>query len=174
MTPTRDTEDNLLLFQVLGFVGLLLIALGEAALGYFPALFGAAPKLLLICFFVFSIYLPAAFPLVSIFLVGVIFDLIQGSPFGFTSALLIMVQVIVLNRRFTLQQSDSGMIWYEFTLTMLAVLTFTLITMVLYWGRIPAPQPLLFQYSLSILLFPLVNWLIQLVMGIATMLEETQ
>ena len=77
-------------------------------------------------------------------------------------------------RRPMLMQTESGSIWYEFTIMMLAMMLFMLTVIVAFTGNLPALQPLLFQFSLTVLMFPMMNWMYHLIMGFAAMLEQVR
>ena len=174
MSGIDQKNDSKLLGQVLAFVGLLAFSMAENGLGYFPSLYGSVPKLSFTMLFVLCFYHPAIMPLISVFLVGVMHDLSQANPIGYTSALMVMAHCWIMFRRPMLMQTESGSIWYEFTIMMLAMMLFMLTVIVAFTGNLPALQPLLFQFSLTVLMFPMMNWMYHLIMGFAAMLEQVR
>ena len=172
MNSALEDDDTRLLGQVLAFLALLLCSFAENGLGYFPGLFGNVPKLTLIVLFVLYFYHPPIAPLPSIALAGLVHDLIHGQPLGYTSALMLVAHGWITMRKPLLARAESGSLWYEFT-TMMAIVTLLMLaTLVVYSGRFPALQPLVFQFGLTVLIFPVVNWVYHLVIGFASLLED--
>ena len=165
-------DDARLLGQVLAFLVLLACSFAENGLGHFPGLFGSVPKLTLVVLFMVCLYHPTAMPLVSVVLVGLVHDLIQANPPGYSSGLMLVVHGLVAYRRPSLAQEERGAVWIEFTAMMAVVALLVFLTLLLYSGRMPALQPLIFQYGLTVLAFPVVSWIHQLFLGFASMLEQ--
>lgn len=174
MTPIQQSDENRLLVQVLGFVGLLLVSFAENGLGYFPALYGSVPKLAMIVLFILCLKVPLAMPLVTVFSIGLIHDLVQANPLGHTSALMVLLHLVAQFRQPVLQQAESGAVWYEFTILMLVLMVLTIMALLVHSGTVPALQPLLFQFGLTVLIFPVINWVFELLTGFAAMVEKAQ
>lgn len=167
----RGDVDARLLSQVLAFLLLLLCSLAENGLGYFPALYGSVPKLTLIVLFVLYYYHPQTLPLLPVVVVGLVHDVIQANPVGYTSGLMLVAHGWVEMRRQTMAQAESASVWYEFTKMMAAISLLMLFALVLYTGQVPAIQPLVFQLSLTVLIFPVVNWIHYIIGSIVALLE---
>ena len=167
-----DDDDTRLLGQVIAFLALLLCSLAENGLGHFPGLYGSVPKLTLIVLFIVCFFHPAMMPLVSLVLVGLLHDLIQANPLGYTSGLMLVVHGWIEMRRQALVQAESGSVWYEFSVMMAVVTLLVLAALTLYSGSVPALQPLVFQLSLTVLVFPVANWVYHVGIGFAALIEE--
>ena len=172
MNSGLEDDDTRLLGQVLAFSALLLCSFAENGLGNFAGLFGNVPKLTLIALFVFYFYHPPIVPLPSVVLAGLLHDLVHGQPLGYTSALMLVAHGWISTRRPLLAQAESGSIWYEFTMMMAVVTLLVYVALAFYSARMPALQPLIFQFSLTVLLFPVVNWAYHLVTGFVSLLED--
>ncbi|XDZ64804.1 hypothetical protein AB8880_07670 [Alphaproteobacteria bacterium LSUCC0684] len=159
MTPHEEHEGPLLLPQVIGFVGMLTLAFAESALGHMPIFFGSVPRIMLIMLFILTLQLPAALPTSMVVIVGLVYDLVQGSPLGYTVSLMVIVQAAVMWRRVRLADADAGTVWSEFGLVMAVVQIYGLLVLVLYTGHFPAIGPVLFQFASTVLLFPILYWL---------------
>ena len=165
-------DDARLLGQVLAFLILLACSFAENGMGQFPGLFGCVPKLTFVVVFMVCLYHPTAIPLASVVLVGLVHDLIQGNPLGYSSGLMLVVHGWVAHRRLALAQLEKASVWIEFTALMAVVALLVIFALLLYSGRMPALQPLIFQYGLTVLAFPVVNWVHQLALDFASMLEQ--
>jgi len=159
VTPQQEYEGQVLLPQVLGFVGMLSLAFSESALGHMPIFFGSVPRIMLIMLFIMTLLLPGALPTVMVVVVGLVYDLVQGNPLGYTVSLMVIVQAAAMLRRVRLADVDAGTIWSEFGLVMAIVQIYGLLVLVLYTGHFPAIGPILFQFASTVLLFPILYWL---------------
>ena len=158
MSKTPRHADQDLLFQVLGTVSLLLLAFVETALGLFPFLYGSAPYLIMMVMVCLALHLPVAVPAIAVVLAGLLFDLLQGAPVGFTSSQLLLAIMIVMARRPLLIHADAGTVWYEFAL-MLGVLQIYGYAVISIWsGSLPSVGVFVFQLALTVLIFPVINW----------------
>ena len=99
MSKTPRHADRDLLFQVLGTISMCVLAFVEMAFGQFPVFYGSAPLIMVIGVVILVHYLPDALPLVAVVLAGLVFDLLQGVPPGFTSSLLLLAMIVSLSRR---------------------------------------------------------------------------
>ncbi|MGC6485448.1 MAG: hypothetical protein ACON4P_07235 [Candidatus Puniceispirillales bacterium] len=160
MTKIPRHADRELLFQVLGTVALLVMAFVEIALGQYPVFFGSTPQIMLMTAVLTLIYLPVALPLIAIVLAGIIFDLVQGAPLGFSTGMLVLASMVVLSRRSMLIHADASTVWYEFALILFGVQVYSLVIITLWAGEVPAVRPLLSQYGITVLLFPVLNWML--------------
>jgi len=167
-----DTGDQILLAQVAGSAGMLLLAFAESALGQIPLFFGNAPRILLIMVFILNFLRPGLLPLGVTVLVGMVYDLVQGNPLGYTSSVMIVVQAWVEWRRTRLANADAGIIWSEFCLIMMVVQIFGLVVVMFYTGHLPAIRPVVFQFAASVFLFPVLYWLSVLLGNISVVFQR--
>ena len=168
-----EDEDDIRLFgQVLAFVVLLLCSFSENGLGLFPGLYGSVPKVTFIVLFVIHLYHPQALPVFTVVLVGLVHDLVQVQPLGYSSGLMLVAHGWLEHRRQTLVQAETGTVWYEFTVMMGVVAVLMLSAVTLYSGHLPAIQPLAFQFGLTVLMFPVAHWVYHIMASFASMLEQ--
>ena len=156
MSKTPRHADRDLLFQVLGTISMCVLAFVEMAFGQFPVFYGSAPLIMVIGVVILVHYLPDALPLVAVVLAGLVFDLLQGVPPGFTSSLLLLAMIVSLSRAPVLAHADAGTVWYEFAFVLAGLYSFGLNT---FWsGAVPAIRPYVFQYAVTVLIFPMLFW----------------
>lgn len=158
MNKTPKHADQDLLYQVLGTVALVVLAFVETALGQFPLFYGSAPMIMVMVIWGGVLYLPIAVPPVAIILAGFVFDLSQGVPLGFTPSLLLLGVMMLNYRRPFLIHADAGTIWYEFTALAAVLQIYSYIVVMLFSGGIPAFGPFIFQFGMTVFLFPIVHW----------------
>lgn len=118
------------------------------------------PCLALIAVFYWSIYRPDRLPYTATFLLGLIQDLLSGSPVGLTSLVLLMVQGIVISqRRFFLGKSFL-VVWWAFLLVAPAAALTGWAVSSLFFGSVLALGPVALQCLLAILLYPPLTWVL--------------
>ncbi|MGU9961925.1 MAG: hypothetical protein ACNYPF_02760 [Candidatus Puniceispirillales bacterium WSBS_2018_MAG_OTU23] len=159
--------DQVLFRQVLSFIGLMFLALVESALGQVPTFYGAAPKLVFCMLFVISVRFPRAAPLLPVMLVGLVFDVIQASPFGYTSSQYLIILTYSQIRQIVLAEADATSLWVEFTLVVFIIIIYMMIIFSLYTGALPPFSEMVFQIGLTVLLFPIVNWVFDIYKNIS-------
>ena len=155
-------SDQILFQRVMGLMALIFVVFVESALGHIPAFFGAAPKLTICFLFILTIKFPFSMTLLMPFVAGLIFDLIQGSPLGYSSSVYLLVYMVAEWRRPVLIDSDVGVLWFEFVLMILGLMFYTVGFFAIYEGRLPPLAEIVFQAGLSVLIFPLVRRVVHL------------
>jgi len=160
VTSQPENQDQLLMSQVIGVVGMVTLAFAESALGHMPLFYGSVPRIMLIMLFIVTLLVPGALPTVMMFVIGIVYDLVQGNPLGYTASLMMIVQMAVILRRLRMTDADAGIVWSEFSLVMAVVQIYGLLVLVLYTGHLPAIRPIVFQFATSVLLFPILYWLV--------------
>ena len=154
MVIAPSSSHPTLAHQMMVAAVLFLITMTETSLGYFSFFHGTTPKLLIAMVFVMSVFNKEDIHLITLILVGVIFDSLQGAPFGYTTAALVLVNIIgsLGKRRFS--NAPVSFLWLDFAIVMAFVMLYCWISITLYYQAFPSLGPLIFQYSSSVLLFP--------------------
>jgi rod shape-determining protein MreD len=138
-------------------MAVLLLVLSGVPLGL-PGLRGLAPAFALPIVFFWSIWRPALVPPVALFGIGLLADLLGAAPLGVSSlALLLLGSAVDANRRL-LQRQSALTGWMYFGLH--AAATFGLVwllTSMLALTPMPV-EPALFQYALTVALYPLLGF----------------
>jgi rod shape-determining protein MreD len=105
--------------------------------------------------FFWCLYRPDLFGAGAAFATGLAHDALAGLPLGLTSlALLLVRHVVVVQQRFVVTRSFP-VIWCCFLLLALAALALRWAVSCLWWGRLFAPQPIIFELLLTLALYPL-------------------
>lgn len=162
MLRLSQESDQILFQQVIGFVILVFAVFVESALGHISALFGSAPKLVFCLLFILSLRFPHTMTLFSVFTAGLVFDLIEGNPLGLTSSIYLIIMTASEWRRQFLLDADAGTVWSEFVLLIFGIMVYGMVIFGLYEGHLPPFSEMLFQIGLTVLIFPVLNWLIDL------------
>ena len=148
--------------QLLAFAALFAVLFIEIALGYFPAFYGLAPKLMMALLYIMLVYDEEPVRLASLVALGIIYDSTQGNPLGYTSGGLILIAIFGLLARRRLFRPPFSTLWLEFATIMLVLFIYAITIMTLYHQAPPPAAYVLFQFSATVLLLPLVLALHQL------------
>ncbi|HEX5079356.1 MAG TPA: rod shape-determining protein MreD [Geminicoccaceae bacterium] len=110
--------------------------------------------------FFWSLYRPDLFGAGAAFATGLAHDALAGLPLGLTSLVLLLVRhVMAAQRRFFVAR-PFPVIWCCFVLLALAALALRWALCCLWWGRLFAPQPLVFELLLTLAFYPVATLLL--------------
>lgn len=127
---------------------------------HLPGFAGVAPVLPLMGVYYWAIYRPDLLPAWAAFLVGVLYDILAGTPLGVHALVLLLVQGVAAGqRRFFLGKSFM-VAWWAFGLLAAGSAGLSWILVAILSGQILDPRPVLFQYMLTLGLFPLLTWVL--------------
>lgn len=148
-------------YQMMVASVLFMIMMVEISLGYFAVFQGATPKLLVAMVFLMAVFNKEDIHLINLVVIGLIFDSLQGAPFGYTSSVLLIVNIISIIGKRRFNSKLMSYLWLDFAMVMAVVMMYCWICITVYYKSLPATGPLIFQYSSSVLLFPVMIFLFQ-------------
>ena len=119
-----------------------------------PAFVEVTPAFAVMAVFYWTIYRPARFPYAATFGIGVLQDLLAGTPLGMTALALLIVQGVVASQRTFFRGKPFLVIWWGFSLVMPSVGLLTWIIGSACLGAVVPPLPIVVQVLLTMLLFP--------------------
>ncbi|WP_037493649.1 rod shape-determining protein MreD [Sneathiella glossodoripedis] len=116
------------------------------------------PSFLMISVFYWSLHRPYLLPAPVVFLLGLIFDILTGTPMGLTSLMLLVVHGIAVTQRQVFVGKAFVLSWWGFFLIGAGIAVFSwIVACVLELTIIPI-LPVFIQYGLTVLFFPLLAW----------------
>ena len=119
-----------------------------------PAFVEVTPAFAVMAVFYWTIYRPERFPYAATFGIGVLQDLLAGTPLGMTALVLLVVQGVVASQRTFFRGKPFLVIWWGFSLVMPAVGLLSWIISSAFLGALVPPLPVVVQVFLTLLLFP--------------------
>lgn len=123
-----------------------------------PGFAGIAPMLPLMGVYYWAIYRPDLLPAWAAFLIGLLYDIIGGTPLGVNALVLLLVQgVAAAQRKFFLGKSFL-VAWWAFGLLAAGAVGLSWLLVTILYGRVIDPTPVIFEYVLTMGLFPLLTW----------------
>ena len=149
-----DFSPNFPLQVLTAALGLTLVLL-ELSLAQWSVFHGAAPNLSYIFIYYMMIYHTKLLPIFSIFLMGIVGDVLLSDLVGGRATALILLSYAMQFRLLRLQQSDFSYLWADFALSCGFVLIFQLTFFSLLNMAVPSLGPIIFQFGATLILFPL-------------------
>ncbi|VAV98692.1 hypothetical protein MNBD_ALPHA05-1358 [hydrothermal vent metagenome] len=136
---------------LLGLLGVIILAL---PIRLFE---GAAPTPIipLVVVFFWSIYAPAYMPSVSVFLIGILQDLLTGGPLGLWAAVYLVTQFVVMSQRSYFLGREQKVVWLGFALAAASASLMLWLVMSLMSGGLLPVGGLLAQMATTVLIYPL-------------------
>ena len=132
----------------------LLLVLASALPWRLPAFAEVTPALIVMAVFYWTIYRPDCLPGTATFGLGLLQDLLTGTPPGMTAFILLSVQGVVASQRSFFLSRPFLVVWWGFALVMPAVGLAGWILSSACFGAIVPPLPVVIQVVLTVLLFP--------------------
>ncbi|WOI54116.1 rod shape-determining protein MreD [Parvularcula sp. LCG005] len=125
------------------------IRLGQ---GYIPT-----PLLPLIIVFLYSVYDPDALPAPVVFVLGLLHDLLYGGGFGVWASIYLSMKYLVHTQREYLNGRVRRVIWLAFAVASVTVGIVLWLEQSLLAGRWVALWPLVYQFFITIAVYPLAS-----------------
>lgn len=127
---------------------------------HIPAITGIMPMLPMMCVYYWAIFRPDLLPAWAAFLIGLLGDIVAGTPLGVNALVLLVVQgVSASQRRFFLGKSFL-VAWWAFGLLAAGAAGMTWVLTVMLVGKSIDGLPIMFQYMLTMGLFPILTRLL--------------
>ena len=145
-------SDLPLQFLAVAF-GLILVLI-ELGLAQWPFFHGAAPNLSLVFIYYVMIYHSKLLPTFSIFLIGILGDLLFSDLLGGRATALMLLAYVIQYRIARLQQIDFGQLWLDFAISITLISLFQLVLFMLLNMAIPSLNPIFFQIGVTLILLP--------------------
>lgn len=118
------------------------------------------PDLSLMAVFYWTVYRPDLLPLTAVFAIGLMQDLVTGGPIGVTPLILVGTYGILLNQRRVFLGKPFMLTWWGFMMVASASSLVSFLVACIGVGAIVPLQQAVLQYLSTLLLFPLVVWLL--------------
>ncbi|NKB48595.1 MAG: rod shape-determining protein MreD [Alphaproteobacteria bacterium] len=125
-----------------------------------PTLSDVAPAFALISLYYWAVFRPDLMPYAAVFGLGIVQDAVAGAPFGMYALVYLLVQALVLNQRRFIAGKPFWVFWSAFALVAPIATFAAWILASLARGTFLAPETTLVALVMTIILFPVVAWLL--------------
>ncbi|TNE37326.1 MAG: rod shape-determining protein MreD [Alphaproteobacteria bacterium] len=116
------------------------------------------PSFVGISVFYWSIHRPYLMNAPLVFLIGVLFDFLTGTPPGLTSLILLALHGIALTQRRVFIGKAFVLTWFGYILVAFGIAMLSWLIACLYSLALLPLMPVMTQYALSVLVFPMFAW----------------
>lgn len=124
-----------------------------------PGFGSIVPALSLMAVYYWSIFRPDLMSVFAVFCVGLFQDILFGLPLGVSALVLLLVRLTVVSKRRFFMGNSFLVMWWGFMLVAAGAQALTWEFLSILNARMIYPAPLIFQYLLTLALFPCFTWL---------------
>lgn len=136
----------------------ILLLLLTAIPTHIPDYSGIAPMLPLMGVYYWAIYRPDLLPAWASFLIGLVYDIVAGTPLGVNALVLLLVQGTAASQRKFFLGKSFAVTWWAFGLLTGGAIGLAWVLISLIKGRALDIMPVVFEYLMTLALFPLLTW----------------
>ncbi len=158
MSPTLTYQFNRLLRGSVPFAITVLLALMSVVPIGIAGYAIVTPSFVAISVFYWSIHRPYLMAPPLCFVLGLLSDCLTGAPLGLSSFLYLMIHAIAVSQRRIFIGKAFVLTWFGFFLIGFLIAILSWIIVCLYSLALLPLTPILVQYALSLLVFPLFAW----------------
>ncbi|MGF1640260.1 MAG: rod shape-determining protein MreD [Rhodospirillales bacterium] len=138
-------------------ITLLLLLTGVVPL-HIPGFGLVAPVLPLIALYHWALHRPELMPAAAVFVIGLLYDALTGTPIGAAAAVFVVVHGIVCGQRRFFLGKPFSIVWLGFALVALGAFAATWVLVSVYHGMAIPATALVFQALLTLGCFPPLSW----------------
>ncbi len=141
---------------VVAFLFVFLVVLPVPISGYSSIV----PMLVLAAVFFWAVHDPRLLPPVVVFAVGVVEDALSGAVMGSGAVVLLAVYGVTLSQRRFFHNRSFIQVWVGFAFVALGAAVLAWLVAMLANGVFAPPRAAVFQYLLTVAVYPLVTWML--------------
>jgi rod shape-determining protein MreD len=136
----------------------LFLLLLTATPTHLPGFAGIAPMLPLMGVYYWAIYRPDLLPAWLAFVIGLLSDIVDGTPLGVTALVMLLVQGTAASQRKFFLGKSFAVTWWAFGLLAAGAVSLSWLLASLLIGRAIDPIPAMFVYLMTLCFFPILTW----------------
>jgi len=123
-----------------------------------PGFARVMPMLPLMSIYLWAVHNPNLMPAYAVFVIGLLQDILTGTPLGVNVLIYLFVYGAVIWQRRFLAGKSFAVIWVGFTLVGAGAVVVGWAVISIYYTILAEPNAMAFQYLLSLGIFPLMAW----------------
>jgi len=143
------------LLPLITTLGLLLLSLTPT---HVPGWAGVAPVLTMMAVYYWAIYRPDLLSPLVAFAIGVLQDVLAGTPLGVNALVLLLIQGATASQRRFFLGNTFAVAWWGFALVAFAAVVLAWLLASVVYGQLLQVRAVMFQYLLTLSLYPVVSW----------------
>ena len=144
--------------HLIPFGATLFLLLLTAVPTHLPSFAAISPMLPLMGVYYWAIYRPDLLPAWLAFVIGLLYDIVGGTPVGVNALVLLLVQGTAASQRKFFLGKSFAVTWWAFAVLTGGAIGLAWALMSLIVGRTIDPSPVLFEYLITLCSFPILTW----------------
>ncbi|MEE2654941.1 MAG: rod shape-determining protein MreD [Pseudomonadota bacterium] len=125
---------------------------------YIPGFGTVSPNFVLIAVFFWAIHRVELISSVTVFFIGLLLDILVGSPPGINAAVLVLVRTLSAMQSRVFRGKSFLVLWWGFSLVAFCVGFVTWGLNAIYTMTLMDPLPIIFQMIMTVTVFPFLAW----------------
>ena len=138
----------------------LVLLLMTAIPTHLPGFAGIAPMLPLMGVYYWAIYRPDLLPAWLAFVIGLLYDIVGGTPLGVNALVMLLVQGTAAGQRKFFLGKSFAVTWWAFGLLTAGAVGLAWLLVSFLLGRTVEPTPVIFEYLMTLCFFPVLTWML--------------
>ncbi len=160
MKPTFGQKLDLLARNLTPLGLTLILVIVDAVPLHVPAFAQIAPMLTMVAIYHWAVYRPTLLPPSAVFAIGLLQDILGGTPLGVTALVLLSVHGVVVWQNRFLAGKSFGIVWLGFGLILAGACVETWILVSAFHGTPVNAQPLAHEFLITLGIYPPLSWLL--------------
>lgn len=140
-------------------LGMFLVMVGSLPL-YIPGYGPVAADFALMAVFYWAIYRPDLLPPLAAFAIGLLQDILVGTPLGMNALVLVLVQSGVVSQGKVFRTKSFLVLWWGFAMVALGTSALQWVLTTALNFAVVSPSPGAFRCALTVALFPFLGWVL--------------
>lgn len=124
-----------------------------------PGYSAVVPAYTAMATFYWAVFRPDLQPAPALFLIGVLQDILAATPLGMTALGLLIVHALAISQRRAFLAKPFFLAWLGFVAIQALVSALQWVLASALQARVIGPEPAMFQYLMTVMLFPVVAWM---------------
>jgi len=146
--------------SVIPFCVTLFLLLLTAVPTHVPGFAGIAPMLPMMGVYYWAIYRPDLLPAWLAFVIGLLYDIVAGTPLGVNALVLLLVQGTAAGQRKFFLGKSFAVTWWAFGVLTGGAVSMAWMLESFLMGRALEPLPVIFEYLMTLSFFPVLTWML--------------
>lgn len=159
MKPTFGQRLDVYTRNSLPVLVTLLLVLANVIPLHIPGLSRIVPILPLMAVYQWAVYRPNLMPPLAVFFIGLIYDILSGTPLGVNAFVFLAVYGVVIYQQRFFTGKSFGVVWLGFGIVALGASILSWAMVSILSASLVEPRAAIFQYLLNFGFFPLLAWL---------------
>lgn len=150
---TKFTNSLKLLIPIVSTISIMLIFLAPNNFTFWSYM---TPSISMCCVYYWLISRPENFSLGSVYLTGVLEDLLSTSPLGINIIMLLVIYIIILNQEKFFYRKTFDVTWWSFSIVAMICFAIKWIIISIYYQKAIPINLMILSYCMTFILYPVI------------------